>query len=157
MVNCAAETRPGQTEAVYEEGITKVSLNCARQVAALANSDVRFVELSSGNMLSSDKKPVAEDCTPSPWTMEARFKAKLEQQLPQIKGLSYTIVRLPLVYGKGDRRGLSKKNANTNYFNDSLKYEFVSASHYDCGHLQVSGRHNEIAVEQQDETEHGAC
>lgn len=106
VFNCAAETRPGLSDAVYEEGITKLSMNCARQSAS--HSVGRYVELSSGNMLSSEKKPLDEDCSPSPWTKEATFKAKVEKQLLEIEGLSCTIVRLPLVYGKGDRRGLSK-------------------------------------------------
>lgn len=106
MFNCAAETRPGLTEAVYEEGISKLSMNCVRQSKTRAVG--RYIELSSGNVLSSDKKAVGEDCIAAPWTKEAKFKAKVEKELVQVEGLSYTIVRLPLVYGKGDRRGLSE-------------------------------------------------
>jgi dTDP-4-dehydrorhamnose reductase len=52
VVNCAGETRVGQTEAVYEEGIVTLSTNVAKRCAALK---ARLVEISSGHMYSSDK------------------------------------------------------------------------------------------------------
>ena len=53
VINCACETKSGQTDPVYKEGIYKVSVNCAN---AAANHNVRrFIELSSGTMYSSDK------------------------------------------------------------------------------------------------------
>lgn len=52
VVNCAGETRVGQTEAVYAEGIFTLSSNVARQCAAL---NARLVEISSGHMYSCDK------------------------------------------------------------------------------------------------------
>jgi len=33
VVNCAGETKAGQTDPVYKEGILKLSLNCAKQAA----------------------------------------------------------------------------------------------------------------------------
>jgi nucleoside-diphosphate-sugar epimerase len=53
VLNCACETKTGQTDPVYKEGIYKVSVNCAN---AAANHNVkRFVEISSGTMFSSEK------------------------------------------------------------------------------------------------------
>lgn len=110
VFNCAAETRPRQSDAVYAEGITKLSLNCAQQCAASLPNLKRFVELSSGNMLSSDGKPLNEDssATLQPWTHVARAKRQVEKHLLQQNDLPWTIVRLPIVYGKSDRQGLSK-------------------------------------------------
>lgn len=75
VVNCAGETKPGQTDPVYKEGILKLSLNCARQAALLKVK--RYVELSSGNMYSSEKVPHAEDGPIAPWTYVAKWKRQV--------------------------------------------------------------------------------
>ena len=43
-----------------------------------------------------------------PWTLLAKYKLAVEQELPNIPNLDYTIVRPAIVYGSGDRTGLSK-------------------------------------------------
>jgi hypothetical protein len=53
VINCACETKSGQTDPVYREGILKLSLNCAIEAAKL--NVKRFVEISSGHMCSSNK------------------------------------------------------------------------------------------------------
>jgi nucleoside-diphosphate-sugar epimerase len=53
VINCACETKPGQTDPVYREGILKLSLNCATEAAKL--NVKRFVEVSTGHMCSSNK------------------------------------------------------------------------------------------------------
>lgn len=73
----------------------------------------RYIEFSSGNMMSSEQRPIKEDCITKPWTQIAQQKAKVEQELEKRRNeLNYTILRLPLVYGKGDRKGLSKTLTN---------------------------------------------
>lgn len=107
VFNCAAETRLGQTDAVYNDGILKLSTNCINE--SINHGIRRYVELSSGNMMSSDQWPIKEDCVTKPWTQIAQQKAKVEQELAKrCNELNYTILRLPLVYGKGDRKGLSE-------------------------------------------------
>ncbi|CAH2040155.1 unnamed protein product, partial [Iphiclides podalirius] len=107
VVNCAGETRVGQTEAVYSEGIFTLSCNVARQCAKMKVG--RYVEISSGHMHSSDK-PQKEDCTLEPWTVEGRMKAKVEQELKNLEPeLSYTVIRPAIVYGIGDRRSLTPR------------------------------------------------
>lgn len=105
VFNCAAETRSAQTDAIYLDGITKLSVNCANE--SVKQNARRYVELSSGNMHSSEKA-ISEDCYSEPWTLVAKYKAKAENQLKAIPGLCYTVLRLPIVYGIGDRRNLSK-------------------------------------------------
>lgn len=107
VFNCAAETRAGRTDAVYTEGIVKLSLNCARE--SETHRVRRYIELSSGCMNSNEKTPASEDCAGEPWTYMARNKASVEKKLSAMAELKYTILRLPLVYGKCDRRGLGKK------------------------------------------------
>lgn len=83
---------------------------------ATSQRDVgRYVELSSANMVSSEQSAVKEDCALKPWTSLAQQKEKVEKELEKRKKeLNYTVLRLPLVYGKGDRKGLSKCSPKTN-------------------------------------------
>lgn len=83
-----------------------MSLNCATEAALIKAK--RYIELSSGNMNSSEKTPLKEDCKIDPWTSVARFKSKVEKELRSITDLNYTIVRLPIVYGIADKKYLSK-------------------------------------------------
>lgn len=108
VFNCAAETRLGQSDAVYNEGIYKLSLNCINE--AINQRDIcRYVEFSSANMMSSEHCAIQEDSSMKPWTKLAQHKEKIEKELEKRKReLNYTILRLPLVYGKGDRKGLSE-------------------------------------------------
>lgn len=75
VINCAGETKSGQTDPVYKEGILKLSLNCAKQ-AALLNVK-HYVEFSSGNMYSSEKVPHEEDGAVEPWTFVAKWKRQV--------------------------------------------------------------------------------
>jgi nucleoside-diphosphate-sugar epimerase len=43
-----------------------------------------------------------------PWTLLAKYKLAVEQELPNIPDLDYVIVRPAIVYGPGDRTGLSE-------------------------------------------------
>ncbi|XP_018561642.1 dTDP-D-glucose 4,6-dehydratase [Anoplophora glabripennis] len=104
VVNCAGETKLGQTDPVYNEGILKLSLNCAKEAAQ--QNVKHFIELSSGNMYSSDKVAHKEDGPVEPWTFVAKWKRQVEKQFAEMSDLPYTILRLPVVYGPGDRSGL---------------------------------------------------
>lgn len=107
VFNCAAETRYGQNDAVYYEGIFKLSMNCINE--AIKTSVRRYIEFSSGNMLSSEQMPINEECSIRPWTKIAQQKANIEMELSKLDDqLNYTILRLPLVYGTGDHKELSK-------------------------------------------------
>lgn len=120
VFNCAAETRLGQSDAVYTDGIHKLSVNCMNEAAG--HRVRRYIEFSSGNMLSSDQWPIKEDCNAKPWTQIAQQKAKVERELEHRRDeLNYTILRLPLVYGKGDRKGLSKCESSENSFDFQIK------------------------------------
>lgn len=81
-------------------------MNCINQ--ATEHNVRRYVEFSSGNIYSSEKKPIKEDHEKKPWTKVAQQKVRVEEELAR-RGdeLNYTILRLPLVYGVGDHKGLS--------------------------------------------------
>ncbi|KAK7866504.1 hypothetical protein R5R35_014366 [Gryllus longicercus] len=107
IFNCACETKPGQTDPVYKEGILKLSLNCAREAAK--QNVKRFVEVSTGHMCSSDKMPYKEDSKVEPWTLVAKWKNQVEEELSKVPELKFTIVRPGIVYGLGDRHGLAPR------------------------------------------------
>jgi nucleoside-diphosphate-sugar epimerase len=106
VFNCASETKLAQTDAVYQEGIYKLSINCAE--TALQIGAKRFIELSSGCICSNETTPQSESCPIEPWNIAGKYKVKVEQKLRAMEGLNYTILRLPVVYGVGDKKGLSK-------------------------------------------------
>ncbi|ELU17602.1 hypothetical protein CAPTEDRAFT_178842 [Capitella teleta] len=105
VFNCAAETKLAQTEAVYRDGIFKLSCNCASE--AEKHGAQRFIELSTAQMYSTDKTPINESVSCEPWTLQGRFKLAVEQELANnFNNLDYIILRPALVYGSGDRIGL---------------------------------------------------
>ncbi|EDW43402.1 uncharacterized protein LOC6607651 [Drosophila sechellia] len=136
VINCAAETRANQDDAVYKEGILKLSLNCANEAA---NQRVkRYVELSSGCVNSSEKTPLKEDCKTDPWTGVAKQKLKVEKELANIDDLSYTVVRLPVVYGIGDKRYLMPRiiiAAIYKYLNETMKLLWNDAMRLNTVHV----------------------
>lgn len=68
----------------------------------------RYVEVSAGSMYSSDKTPHKEDGPLEPWTFIAKWKCRVEKELSNIPDLKYTILRPAIIYGLGDKHGLSK-------------------------------------------------
>ena len=58
---------------------------------------------------SLQKKSSVEGKT-EPWTHVARHKLEVEHQLRALKDLNYIIVRPAIVYGPGDKLGLSMSN-----------------------------------------------
>ncbi|XP_076672863.1 3 beta-hydroxysteroid dehydrogenase/Delta 5--_4-isomerase [Andrena cerasifolii] len=107
VINCAGETKSGQTDPVYKEGIYKLSINCAQQSAKLRVD--RYVEISSGNFNASGKHPLKEEDAGEPWTFVAKYKLQVENDLKNIPNLKYTVLRPAIVYGCGDRSGLAPR------------------------------------------------
>nr|CAD7461895.1 unnamed protein product [Timema tahoe] len=107
VINCACETRTGQTDPVYREGILKLSLNCASEAAK--HNVKRFVEVSTGHMCSSDKNPHKEEDKMDPWTYVGKYKSQVEEELKKVPGLRYTVVRPAIVYGLGDKHGIAPR------------------------------------------------
>lgn len=136
VVNLAAETKYGQSEPVYHEGVVRLSENCAR---AAASSGVRmYVELSSGQMSSNHKKAACEETKCEPWTALARHKLQVEQLLGGIKGLRYTVLRTAIVYGLGDRQGITPRllvAAIYKYTQEKMKLLWTKDLHMNTVHV----------------------
>lgn len=50
--------------------------------------------------------PLKEDDVAEPWTYIAKHKLQIENELKNISGLKYTILRSAIIYGPGDKTGL---------------------------------------------------
>lgn len=61
-------------------------------------------------MLHLLQKAISEDCVCEPWTLYAQYKWRVEQELSNIADLNYVVVRPAVIYGPGDRTGLSTFN-----------------------------------------------
>ncbi|CAG0915012.1 unnamed protein product [Notodromas monacha] len=107
VINLAGETRLGLAGQIYEDGIYKLSLNCAE--AAAKASAKKYIELSSGMMFSSGDKPKKESESPSPWTLSAKMKAKVESALKDVQGLNYCVLRPGIIYGLSDYKSLTPR------------------------------------------------
>lgn len=107
VFNLAAETKYGQTEAVYAEKVLDLSVKVGTE-AAKRGVD-KFIEVSTAQVYEAGKKPSKETDKLDPWTTLAKFEAKAEEELRKINGLNLIIVRPATVYGPGDINGLSPR------------------------------------------------
>ncbi|XP_020293084.1 uncharacterized protein LOC109859338 [Pseudomyrmex gracilis] len=136
VFNCAGETKSSLTDPVYKEGIYKLSMNCAEQAAKIKVS--RYVEISSGNLTTSEKRPIKEEDTGEPWTFIAKYKLQVEQELKDIPDLKYTILRTAIVYGCGDRSGLAPRlvvGAVYKYLGEMMKLLWGPDLHMNTVHV----------------------
>lgn len=114
-INCACETKLGQTDPVYEEGVYKVGINCAQ--AAAKHGVQKYIEISTGQ-LWSDKVSHKEEDEVDPWTSIAKYKYKVEEELKTIPNLHYSIIRPGIVYGPGDKSALGARLVITGLYRD---------------------------------------
>ncbi|XP_057366632.1 dTDP-glucose 4,6-dehydratase-like isoform X2 [Daphnia carinata] len=105
VINLAAETKHNQTRAVYEQGTVPLSVGCA--ALAAKHQVKRYVEMSDSHCYSGKKKPAQEDDPVEPYTLFAECKMEVEKELRQIDQLDYVILRPAIIYGVGDRVGLT--------------------------------------------------
>jgi len=104
VFNLAAETKYGQTDAVYAEKVLDLSVKVATE-AAKRGTD-KFIEVSTAQVYEASKKKAKEGDKLEPWTSIAKFELKAEEELRKIAGLNLIIVRPACVYGPGDVNGL---------------------------------------------------
>ena len=107
VVNCGVGVRYGQAEEVYKESVLQLDLNCAKKAGELKVK--KYIQISTGQVYSSDKLASNEDSKISPWTLVAKYKLKVEEELRRIEGLNYIIIRPAIIYGVGDVDGLTPR------------------------------------------------
>lgn len=105
IVNLAAETRYGMGTELYNLSIIQLRHLCA--TAAVQVGCEKYIEVSTAQIYSGgSSKPSKENEAPKPWTELAQAHLTAEKALAKVPGLNYSIIRLPVVYGAGDRHGL---------------------------------------------------
>jgi len=123
VFNLAGETKYSQTDEVYKENILDVSITCGK--AAAKYGVKRFIEVSTSQVYTADKKPSAEDAKIKPWTKLAKAKSEAEEELKKIPGLDLIIVRPAIVYGPGDLLGVTPRiicAAVYKYLNENMDF-----------------------------------
>lgn len=107
VINLASETRKGQTEPVYKEGILKLSSNVMQNVKRKFGDKIKtYFEFSTGLLYSSNKTPHKETDKVDQWSHEAKYKFQVEKELEKCMS-NYIIIRPAIVYGPGDQSGIS--------------------------------------------------
>jgi len=107
VFNCAAETKYGQDEPIYQEKLHDVCIKIATE--AVKHPIKKFVHLSTAQIYAAGKKPSKEGDKTDPWTMLAKAHLKTEADLKAMKGLPLIILRPSTVYGPGDVSGIAPR------------------------------------------------
>jgi len=107
VFNLAAETKYGQTDAVYAEKVLDLSVKVATEAAKRGVE--KFVEVSTAQVYEAGKKKAKEGDKTDPWTAIAKYELKAEEEIRKIPGLNLIVVRPVTVYGPGDINGLSPR------------------------------------------------
>lgn len=107
VFNCAAETKYGQEEPIYQEKTHDVCVKIAQE--AVKRKPKKFVHLSTAQVYEAGKKPCKENGTLEPWTTLAKIHLKTEESLKGIAGLPLVILRPSTVYGPGDVQGIAPR------------------------------------------------
>jgi nucleoside-diphosphate-sugar epimerase len=105
VINLAAETKYAQPEEAYRLQIEELRRLCAAKAAACGVE--KYIEVSTAQVYDgSNSKPSKETSHTKPWTVLGRYHLKAEEHVKATPGLNYVVLRLPIVYGPGDRSGL---------------------------------------------------
>jgi len=107
VVNLAAETKYGHNDEVYKERVHHLSMACATEAAK--HGVKRYIEVSTAQVYASGSHAKNESGALDPWTNIAKFKLEVENDLKQVSGLNYVIVRPAFVYGPGDRTSIGPR------------------------------------------------
>lgn len=107
VINLAAETKYGHNDDVYAERVEHLSVSCAKEAAK--HNVKRYIEVSTAQVYEPTASLKKENSKIDPWTNLAKHKLKVEEQLKNISGLDYVIVRPAVVYGPGDKLGIAPR------------------------------------------------
>jgi len=107
VVNLCGETRFGLSEEEYKKKCLEPA-QLAGKVAAEVKVE-KFVEVSTAQIYSPDKKPSFEDGKLAPWTVLAKYRLDAEEELKKVSGLPLVILRPVTVYGPGDMTGITPR------------------------------------------------
>jgi nucleoside-diphosphate-sugar epimerase len=86
VFNCAALTKPSQTEEDYERNIFTLSTEVAKM--CVKRGVKRLIEMSDAAVYAAGPKASKEDGKIDPWTTVALYKRRVEEELATIEGFS---------------------------------------------------------------------
>lgn len=106
VINLASETQYGHFETKYERNILLLRTLCAQKAATLSSVE-KYIEVSTCQVYEGDNnRPSKESGKTKPWTMMAKYHYRAEEYVTKVPGLPVIVLRLPIVYGPADLRGL---------------------------------------------------
>jgi len=106
VFNCAAETKYGQDEAIYNEKSLVLAVRVATE--ARDRGVDKFIHLSTAQVYAAGKKASKEDGKCEPWTNLASVHLKTEEELKKL-GIPLVIFRPATIYGPGDTNGIAPR------------------------------------------------
>ena len=106
IINLCGETRFGQQDNDYKVKCLDTALNVGKEACKLKTL-IRWIEISTAQVYEPRKTPpIKENGKIAPFTRLAASRYKVETELKKL-GLPLVILRPSIVYGPGDRTGLS--------------------------------------------------
>ena len=106
VVALASETQYGHLEIKYERNILMLRTLCAKQAATLGTVE-KYIEVSTAQVYEAkNDRPAAVGGKTNPWTTMAKFHLAAEHNVKKNSDLPVIVLRLPIVYGPADLRGL---------------------------------------------------
>jgi len=136
VFHLAAETKYGQTDAVYDEKILDVARKCSDE--AIRQRVKKFIYVSTAQVYEGKKQVKKEDGRLGPWTNLAAYSLKAEEALKGLKELPLIIVRPCIVYGPGDINGLSPRiicGAVYRFLGEKMKFLWSSSLRVNTVHV----------------------
>ena len=138
VVNLAAETRYGLDDSVYKMYIVDLRTRCAEKAAQCHVE--KYVEMSTAQLYdSSTGKPADENAPKKPWTKLGQYHLIAEDAIKQMGRLNWIVMRLPIVYGPGDRSGLMPRivcAAVYQYTEETMKFLWTEDLRINTVHVQ---------------------
>ena len=107
VFNCAAETKLGQDEFLYEQKTYGLAKLVAEE--AVRQGVKKFIHLSNGQIYDSSSKEKNEKAKCAPWTKLAASQYKADKELLEMKDLPIIILRPACIYGPGDVTGIAPR------------------------------------------------
>merc|ERR1712228_266193 len=107
IINLCGETRFGQSDNDYK---LKCLETCKQCMIAAGNCKKlkKWIEVSTAQIYEPAKKPLSEKSKIAPFTKLANYRFQCEQLIEK-SGLPYCILRPSIVYGPGDKTGLTPR------------------------------------------------
>jgi nucleoside-diphosphate-sugar epimerase len=139
VFNCAAETKYGQEDIIYQEKTLGLTTKLAAEVLKIKPK--KFVHLSNAQVYDSSKKMATESSKTNPWTPLAESQLKGDKALMEMvkKGLNLVILRPSIVYGPADVQGISPRvicAAVYKYLGKEMKFLWSGSLFFNTVHVR---------------------